>query len=88
MTTAVTSLSSKGQIVIPQNIRKELNIETGAKLFVVSDGSNLLIKPIEPINPSFIKKLFEESEKIRIEKKINKSDIQKLIKKSRNESGN
>ena len=43
----VTTMSSKGQVVIPTDIRKELGLLTGAKLMVVTDGSNLLLKPIQ-----------------------------------------
>jgi len=41
------SLSSKGQIVIPNAIRNDLKVGTGAKFAVISDGHNILLKPIE-----------------------------------------
>ena len=43
----VTTMSSKGQVVIPTDIRKELGLLAGAKLMVVTDGSNLLLKPLQ-----------------------------------------
>ena len=43
----VTTMSSKGQVVIPTEIRKELGLLTGAKLMVLTDGSNLLLKPLQ-----------------------------------------
>ena len=43
----VTSVSSKGQIVLPKAIRDALRIVTGAKLMVFSDGENILLKPIQ-----------------------------------------
>ena len=43
----VTTMSSKGQVVIPTDIRKELGLLTGAKLMVLTDGSNLLLKPLQ-----------------------------------------
>ena len=43
----VTTMSSKGQVVIPTDIRKELGLLTGVKLMVLTDGSNLLLKPIQ-----------------------------------------
>ena len=42
----ITSLSSKGQVVLPISIRKGMNIQAGAKLIVISDGENILLKPI------------------------------------------
>ena len=43
----VTTMSSKGQVVIPTDIRKELGLLSGAKLMVLTDGSNLLLKPLQ-----------------------------------------
>ena len=43
----VTTMSSKGQVVIPTDIRKELGLLTGVKLMVLTDGANLLLKPIQ-----------------------------------------
>lgn len=43
----VTTMSSKGQVVIPTDIRKELGLLAGVKLMVLSDGANLLLKPIQ-----------------------------------------
>ena len=42
----ITSLSSKGQVVLPISIRKGMNIQAGAKLIVISDGENILLEPI------------------------------------------
>lgn len=42
----VTTVSSKGQVVIPKTIREQLNLESGRPLVVFSDGSNILLKPI------------------------------------------
>lgn len=44
----VTTMSSKGQVVIPTDIRKALGLLNGAKLMVLTDGANLLLKPIQP----------------------------------------
>ena len=35
---ATTKMSSKGQIVIPEEIRKRLNLKTGAQFVVVGDN--------------------------------------------------
>ena len=42
----ITSVSAKGQIVIPKAIRDKLQISPGVKLMVLSDGTNILLKPI------------------------------------------
>ena len=35
---AVTAVSSKGQVVLPKSIRDSLSLTPGAKLMVLSDG--------------------------------------------------
>ncbi len=46
----VTTMSSKGQVVIPTDIRKELGLLTGVKLMVLTDGANLLLLSDRPIS--------------------------------------
>lgn len=45
--TEVATLSSKGQLVIPKDIRKELRLNEGTQFIIFTDGSNILLKPIE-----------------------------------------
>ena len=44
--TEVTAVSSKGQVVLPKSIRDRLGITPGVKLMVLSDDTNILLKPI------------------------------------------
>jgi AbrB family looped-hinge helix DNA binding protein len=81
--TEVTSLSSKGQVVIPDRIRKEMGLTTGSKLMVITDGSNLLLKPVEEPKMEVFKKLIEESRKFAKNEKLKKTDIEKAIKETR-----
>lgn len=86
ISTEVTSLSSKGQVVIPDRIRKELGLVTGTKLIVISDGSNLLLKPLEEPKMDVFKKLMEESKKFGKQEKLKKSDLKKTMQDVRRES--
>ena len=63
-TLEIASLSTKGQVVIPRNIRNQLNLEVGDKLIVVCDGSNILLKPVLRPSKSEFKTLVEEMDKI------------------------
>jgi AbrB family looped-hinge helix DNA binding protein len=40
-----TTLSSKGQIVIPKQIRVSLDLKASDELIVDSDGENIIVKP-------------------------------------------
>ncbi len=82
----VTSISSKGQIVIPQNIRQILGVTNGTKLFILTDGENLLLRPIKAPQFNAFKTLIKESRKLAIKTGLKKDDIKTLIKKVRNEN--
>ena len=46
MTTTI--VTTKGQIVIPSEIRRKLNIKKGTKLYVEERGDEIVLKPITP----------------------------------------
>jgi antitoxin PrlF len=82
----ITSLSSKGQIVIPNNLRKELGMTPGIKLIIFTDGSNLLIKPVPSPKIETFQKLIKESRALVKKNKFTASDVEKIIKQTRNEN--
>lgn len=84
--TEVTSLSSKGQIVIPNEIRKAMHLAIGAKLMIMTDGSNLLLKSIEPSRFEEFQPLIVESRKFAKSAKLKKADVSAAIRKVRSES--
>lgn len=45
-TVATTRLSSKGQVVIPEDVRKALGLEVGAQFVVMGDGDTVVLKRI------------------------------------------
>ena len=51
----VTSLSSRGQVVIPQDIRDHLKLKTGEKFVVLGDEDTIILKKIKM--PSSVKQL-------------------------------
>ena len=82
-------MSSKGQIVIPQNVREALNAGEGSVFAVMSSKDSVILKKIK--TPSK-EDLFSELKNIAIEgtkraKKlgIKEEDISKLVEKSRRE---
>lgn len=44
---ATTKLSSKGQVVIPEEIRKELHLKSGDRFMVLGKGDTVILKAIE-----------------------------------------
>jgi AbrB family looped-hinge helix DNA binding protein len=45
---ATTKMSSKGQVVIPEDIRKRLKIGAGSRFVVVGQDDVIILKAIEP----------------------------------------
>jgi len=82
----VASVSSKGQVVIPNDMRKNMGIAVGTKLIIFTDGDNLLIKPIQAPHFETFKALVKESKKFITKSGFKKTDLQKLIKQARNEN--
>ena len=80
----VTSLSTKGQVVIPQSIRDDLKMKPGAKLMVVSDGENVLIRPLEVPKLETFKALVRESRAYARRAGLKKEDVGKAVRKARN----
>ncbi|SOE80090.1 antitoxin PrlF [Fibrobacter sp. UWT3] len=82
-TLEITSLSTKGQIVIPRSIRNQLNLDTGDKLIVVCDGTNILLKPVLMPSMSEFKTLAEETDKITSELETTPDMLSTFIKENR-----
>ena len=82
-TLEITSLSTKGQIVIPRSIRNQLNLDTGDKLIVVCDGTNILLMPVLMPNMSEFKTLVEETDKITSELETTPDMLSTFIKENR-----
>ena len=60
----IARLSSKGQFVIPENVRKMLGLRTGSKLALFTDGEHILLKPIPTPDVSAFRKMADAARKI------------------------
>ena len=82
-----TSMSSRGQVVIPQDIRKQMGLEEGAKFMVFSDGDNLLMKPVLTPNMTAFKKLLRDSHEYARRAGLKRGDVKKAIQRVRHAGG-
>ena len=85
-TMEVTTISSKGQVVIPSIIRQEMGLSNGSKLMVLTDGDNLLLKPLQKPRLQAFRALVKRSERYAKEAGLKKKDVAKALKKIRNEN--
>jgi len=53
----MVTVSSRGQVSIPADIRRELGLDEGVKLLVVSQDDNILLKKVDE---SFVEKSLED----------------------------
>ncbi len=77
--TEVTSVSSKGQVVLPKTVREALSLDTGSKLVVLTDGENILLKPIIAPSLDEFESLMQESQKWAKEVGMTEEDIDDAI---------
>jgi len=81
----VTTMSEKGQVVIPQSIRKELGIKPKTKFLVYGRGDTVIMKKLELPD---LKKEWEDIFKLMDKKELKMSDkeIEKEIAEARKEN--
>jgi len=79
----ITSMSSRGQVVIPQDVREQLGLREGEKFIVLGDDGTILLKKIEM--PSFkdFDKLLKKTQEFVKRKGITKADVEEAIKRAR-----
>ncbi|MCA9764379.1 MAG: AbrB/MazE/SpoVT family DNA-binding domain-containing protein [Gemmatimonadetes bacterium] len=82
-TAATTTLSSKGQVVIPEEIRTRLGLEAGAQFVVVADRDVVIFKRLEPPSLKEFTTLVERAREVAKETGLSKADIGRAVKKVR-----
>lgn len=80
---ATTKMSSKGQIVIPEDIRKRLNLKAGAQFVVVGENDVVILKAISPPAMNEFDTLIAEARRQGEEAGLKPSDITAAIAKVR-----
>lgn len=79
----ITTMTTRGQIVIPQNVRVSLHIDTGTKFIVIGDEDTIILKKIEMPPLSELKTLLTKSRKQAQKAKVKKSALKQAIKAER-----
>jgi len=82
-TIATTRMSSKGQVVIPEDIRKSLHLEPGARFVVVGENDVVILKSITPPSMKNFDNLISKARKQAREAGMKKSDVTSAVKKAR-----
>ena len=82
---ATTKLSSRGQVVIPEEIRTRLGLETGAQFVVVGEGDVVILKAIHPLDMSQFDAVVRKARKAARDAGMRRSDITAAVERARRE---
>ena len=80
---ATTKMSSKGQVVIPEDIRKRLGFKAGSQFVVVGEKDVVILKAISPPSMEQFDALIAEARKQATQADMKRSDIVAAIAKVR-----
>lgn len=80
---ATTKMSSKGQVVIPEDIRKRLNLKAGSQFVVVGEKDVVIFKSISQPSMEEFDKLIAEARRQAKEAGLKRSDVYTAITKAR-----
>ena len=72
-------MSSKGQVVIPEEIRKRLKLKKGSQFVVVSEKDVVILKAISPPSMDEFDDLIDDARKKAKEAGMKRSDIEAAI---------
>ena len=80
---ATTRMSSRGQVVIPEEIRKRLKLKAGSQFVVVGEKDTVILKAISPPSMKEFDDLIMEARKQARKAGLKRSDITAAIGKVR-----
>ncbi len=89
MALELTRLSERGQIVIPTELRKSMNLKEGERFIIMGVGDTIVLRKLELSEERLrLKRLIRESRK-KTKKRggFDESEIAKLIQETRNATG-
>jgi AbrB family looped-hinge helix DNA binding protein len=83
VTSATTTMSTKGQVVIPEEIREQLGLEPGTQFIVVAERDVVVLKTLTPPAMSEFTALLTRARAVAKATNLTRGDIQKAITKVR-----
>ena len=80
---ATTRMSSKGQVVIPESIRKRLDLKEGAQFLVVGDEDVVILKRVTPPDMNEFDALIKQARRQAKEAGLKPADVRSAVAKAR-----
>ena len=72
---ATTKMSSKGQVVIPEEVRDALGLKAGSKFVVVGEGDVVILKVVTPPSMSDFDDIIQEARRQARQTGMKRSDV-------------
>lgn len=82
---STTKLSSRGQAVIPEEIRNRLGLEPGVSFVLVGEGDVVVLKALKPPRREEFKKLLDEVQDAARKAGITPADVERILREVRDE---
>lgn len=80
---ATTKLSSKGQVVIPEEVRRTLGLNEGDQFLVIGQGDAVILKTITPPKIEEFQELLSQARAEGRKARIRKADLKSAIARVR-----
>ena len=80
---AITRMSSKGQIVLPESLRSQLGLKPGMEFYVIGDDDVIVLKTISYPELNDFKDLIAQARDQAAKVGLKPSDITRAVKKIR-----
>jgi AbrB family looped-hinge helix DNA binding protein len=80
---ATTRLSSKGQVVIPEEVRRSLGLNEGDQFLVIGQGDAVILKTITPPKIEEFQKLLSQARAEGRKARIRKAELKSAIARVR-----
>lgn len=80
---ATTRMSSKGQVVIPEGIRRRLGLESGSQFVVVGEKDTVILKAISPPKMEEFDRLLTKAREQAKRAGLRKADVKTLVARVR-----
>ncbi len=80
---ATTRMSSKGQVVIPESVRKQLDLKVGAQFIVLGDKDVVILKVITLPDKSEFDALVKQARQQAKEAGLTRKDVASAVAKAR-----
>ena len=77
---ATTTMSSKGQVVIPDEIRTALGLEAGSQFVVVGEGDVVVLKKVSPPSMSEFDDILAEARSQARQAGMKRADVAAAIR--------